>query len=127
MTEAASAIPLFGERQDSIPGLAQAGRAIRGPRPLIRRDSPSQLPLMMPVRDPEVEPVSAPHAIPGQLTLGPNQLELSDSQPEPVQLSFLDEPQPWEESASRPPTQRTGRLARRRARAGISPGQIPLF
>lgn len=132
MTEAPAPVTLFGEGQEPLPRLAGAGTRVKGRRPLIRRDSPAQLPLMMPVRqapaesDPldELPPVQP---LAGQLSLEANQLEISDYGPEPMQLSLLDDPQPWESSEPARGSARTGRLARRRARKGIAPGQMPLF
>lgn len=84
-----------------------------------------QPPLMNPVTEHDDE---APKPGLDQLTFGPNQQVLTPQPPEPQQLAMLPEPPPWEMGDE--PTRATtgkGRLAKRRSRAGISPGQTTLF
>jgi hypothetical protein len=117
---------LFKEEQAHIPGLERAGTKVRGRHPLVRNGSPSQLPLMMPVRDETDDRVV--HHIPGQLSLhGPNQMELVKASPGPVQLALLPEPPPWELPDEPAPARRPGRLKRSRSKSKISPGQTSLF
>lgn len=84
-----------------------------------------QPPLMNPVHDREQD---VPQPGLDQLSFGPNQQVLTPQPPEPQQLAMLPEPAPWEMSDEpvRPITGK-GRLAKRRSRAGISPGQTTLF
>jgi hypothetical protein len=117
---------LFADEQDRIPGLERAGTKVRGKRPIIRRDSPSQLPLMLPVHDETEREVLRP--IPGQLSLhGADQLELEKPPSVPVQLALLPEPPPWELADDPVAPRRPGRLRRRRSKSKISPGQTSLF
>lgn len=83
----------------------------------------------LPIQSPLVSEVSeSAEPIPGQLVFGPNQRSLEEVAPEPVQLSMLDEPPPWESSEEPPPQPRNkGRLRKRRTRRGITPGQTSLF
>ncbi|MGH9197273.1 MAG: hypothetical protein ACRD1T_16230, partial [Acidimicrobiia bacterium] len=115
-------------------GLANAGTRIKGRRPLVRRDSPAQVPLMVPVRDEDAEWRMRPHVEedlaelpPGQLRLDQNQMELDDAEPEAVQLALFPEPPPWEAAPEEPRPTRSGRLSRKRSRLGITPGQRSLF
>lgn len=96
------------EGQDAIPGLAAA----------------HQPPLMVQV--PDLAPADPD---PNQAALfGPTQPELKELPPQPQQLSMLPEPAIWEEAVSAgTPSLRKGRLAKRRTRAGISPGQTSFF
>lgn len=115
--------------QQHLPGLDRAGQNLKGRRPLMRRDSPAQLPLLVPVtdRDPDWSPTRPP-AIHGQLTLGPQQMTLDENHPVPQQLALLPEPPPWEMPDNAPATKsQKGRLSRRRNRSGISPGQTSFF
>ena len=117
---------LFTDEQDRIPGLERAGTKVRGKRPIIRRDSPSQLPLMMPVGDETEREVVRP--IPGQLSLhGADQLELEKPPTVPVQLALLPEPPPWELPDEPVATRKPARLNRKRSKSKVSPGQSSLF
>ena len=115
--------------QQHLPGMDRAGQALKGRPPLMRRDSPAQLPLMVPVsdRDPDWSPTKPP-TIHGQLTLGPQQMTLDENQPGPQQLALLPDPPPWEMPDKAPAIKpQKGRLSRRRNRSGISPGQTSFF
>lgn len=117
---------LFAEEQARIPGLERAGTKVRGKRPIIRRDSPSQLPLMVPIPD-EIEPEVVP-PIPGQLSLnGADQLELEKTSSAPVQLALLPEPPPWELPDEPVPARKLGRPKASRSKSKITPGQTSLF
>lgn len=114
--------------QDSLPGMGDAGRKVKGRRPSVRRDSPAQIPLMAPVYDELPEWRMSPYVPPpSQLTLGAEQMMLSDVEPAPVQLSLFPDPPLWEGDPPAPAAPRRGRLARRRGKLGISPGQRTLF
>lgn len=122
-------LSVTGLEQQHLPGLDRAGQILKGRRPLMRRDSPAQLPLMVPVtsRDPDWSPTRPPSLV-GQLTLGPQQLTLEETRPSPQQLALLPEPPPWEMPDTAPSIRSAkGRLSRRRSRSGISPGQTSLF
>lgn len=96
------------EEQPHLPGIPKA-------------NPPIQSPLVAEVSD-KTEP------IPGQLIFGPNQGSFEEVAPQPVQLSMLDEPPPWEAPEEPPPQpRRQGRLHKRRSRRGITPGQTSLF
>lgn len=97
--------------------------------PLPGIEGAAQPPLMARVRDELPEWPLRPFEVGrDQLTLGPNQQSLSDVEPEPVQLSMLPDPPPWEMGEEPPtPPVRAGRLGRRRIKRGISPGQRSLF
>jgi uncharacterized protein (TIGR00369 family) len=57
-----------------------------------------------------------------------NQMVLKESPPAPAQLSLLPDPPVWEADPPAPPASLpSGRLARRRRRASITPGQTSLF
>jgi hypothetical protein len=65
---------------------------------------------------------------PDQLHFGASQEPLSERPDEPRQLPLLPDPQVWEAEAPAPERRpRKGRLARKRANLGLSPGQLPLF
>lgn len=114
--------------QESIPGVEPGGRFI-------------QLPLVAVVGAPIAhspalnnessfdESFDGPAAVsPGQLSFGPNQMVLEESPSVPVQLSLLPDPPVWEADPPAPPALLPpGRLARRRRRASITPGQTSLF
>lgn len=107
--------PLEGEQQ-SLPGTEHL--------------APRQPPLMAAVTE-EVEatwPLRPARPGPGQLNLTSEQMELEQVEPQPVQLQLLDEPPPWETPQVSPaPKDKTGRLAKKRSRKGITPGQASLF
>lgn len=115
------------EEQVTLPGLANAGTRVRGQRPLLRRDSPAQVPLLVPVRDELPEWPMRPTGL-DQLRLDHNQLEITDAEPDPIQLMLFPEPPPWESgSEEHQASARSGRLSRKRSRLGITPGQRSLF
>jgi hypothetical protein len=65
---------------------------------------------------------------PDQLHFGPSQEPLCEQPDEPRQLPLLPDPPEWESEAPVPERRpRKGRLARKRANLGLSPGQLPLF
>jgi hypothetical protein len=64
---------------------------------------------------------------PGQLSLINPQLELRQLEPEPQQLALLPDPPLWEKDAPSSKAKVQGRLARKRSRERISPGQGSLF
>lgn len=124
MADPALEPPLFGARQDPLPGLPEAGgRAAhhrQGAQP-----RPGQIPLMVPVTEDLPEWGLRPSPGAGQLSLGPNQLDLSDIEAPPTQLSFLGDPMPWETPParkSRRPRSKSGTKQKR-----VPPGQETLF
>ena len=126
MNEDQTALPL-GSIQSPIPGLEDAGRSPRK-KSSSRADQGVQRPLMVEARDELPQWPLRPHTVgDDQLSFGPNQEPLAELEPEAVQLSLLPEPAPWEAPESEPPVSRKGRLAKRRARQKISPGQRSLF
>ena len=115
--------------QEFLPGLASAGTKLSGPRPLVRKDSPAQMPLMIAATD-EPAPWPPVRIEPGagQLNLIADQLELTQVPPAPQQLALLPDPPLWEQEPEPVATPASaGRLARKRSRARISPGQGSLF
>lgn len=120
-------LSLFGDGQQALPGVEPTNDDVPRLRPLPGgRDpgdtGPSQIPLMVPVRDLDGSPPG--HS---QLVLDSDQMELSAMEPEPAQLSMLAEPPVWELEAPKAPRTRKGRLQRKRAREGVPPGQTQLF
>lgn len=112
MDQALLPLPGYGE-QNSLPGLGIGGYR--------------QPPLMSLMNDEPTPP--GPPVLPGQLVLGaPEQPELTEASPPPVQLSLLPDPPPWElDPGPAPAALKGGRLSRRRARTGVTPGQTQLF
>jgi hypothetical protein len=127
LSEEQTALPL-GPIQSSIPGLEDAGRKPRRRAPEANQ-GPLQNPLMVAARDEDDLPEWPLHPVsPDQLTLETNQDPLPEAEEQPVQLSLLPDPALWETpEADDPPKPTKGRLARKRARRGISPGQRSLF
>jgi hypothetical protein len=137
VSEEQAATPLFGPDQAPIPGLETPAR--KGRRP--DRDAPTQPPLMSPVSEDlptwplspydsasHVSPEAPPSVGPDQLSFDANQISLDEVEPGPEQLLLLPEPPVWEEPATPPQREAVnGRLARRRSRRGITPGQQSLF
>lgn len=111
MAEAGLQKSLFGVDQEPLPGLAYL-----------------QTPLMAAVHDLQewpVRPLPLPaHPGTGQLSFGPNQLELSDVEPEPIQMSLIGDAQPWEQSSV--PSKKKRRRPRR-VRQASPHDQMPLF
>ncbi len=105
--------------QNALPGVTPEQRPLPGMKAW-------QPPIMTVMPDPDDDEQS-PAVIPGQLSLGFQQDVLTPIGPAPQQLALIDEPLIFE-SADRPPAPRPqGRLARRRARLRITPGQGTLF
>jgi hypothetical protein len=127
VTEEQIALPIDAV-QERLPGLEDSGGK---PQRETRRmnDGPSQIPLMVPARDELPEWPLHPHPVsPDQLSFGANQDVLPEAEEQPAQLSLLPDPPPWETPEPEKQAQTTtGRLARRRAKRGISPGQQSLF
>lgn len=122
MGEQSSEPTLFGPVQDPLPGVPAA-------RPPSRRrpnvDGPAQIPLLVAVRD---ELPDWPLRVnPDQLSFGARQGSIEEVEPAAVQLSMLPPPPIWEEEISPRRPAPSGRLARRRSKRGISPGQQSLF
>lgn len=128
MSEEQIAFPLAPE-QAPLPGLEDVGRKPRRRDSNDRNELPSQIPLMVAARSEDELPEWPLHPVsPDQLTFGANQDSLPEAEEQPVQLSLLPDPPPWETPESdETPKRTTGRLARKRARRGISPGQRSLF
>jgi hypothetical protein len=113
MTILATKLPSFDAEQFNLPGLSGFSTSLDwminpyvGEEPVPNRVVPG----------------------PGQLHFGANQEPLSEVPAAACQLPLLPDPPVWEAdptpSAPRP---RKGRLARKRANLGLSPGQMSLF
>lgn len=123
MSEAAQQYQLFGDRQDPLPGVFASGTH-RARRPSVATDSPSQIPLMVPVHELSEWPLR-PKPGPGQLSFGPIQMELSDAAPEAVQMSLIGDPQPWDQPSISQVRRPLRTPAKRRTKA--EGDQLPLF
>lgn len=95
MTETALSLSLFGGSQEPLPGMPAPERTGSRRRPKALPNTPAQIPLMVAVHELGQWPLR-PAPGPGQLTLGPNQMELAQLNPEPIQLTLFDDPPPWE-------------------------------
>ena len=128
MSEEQTALPI-DPVQAPIPGLEDAGRKPHRRPATDKNQAASQIPLMVAARDEEELPEWPLHPVsPDQLSFGANQDTLPEAEEQPTQLSLLPEPPPWETpEAPDPPKRPSGRLARKRARRGITPGQGSLF
>jgi hypothetical protein len=113
MTILATKLPSFEAEQSNLPGLADFSTSLDwtinpyvGEEPVAGRIVPG----------------------PGQLHFGANQEPLSEVPAVPRQLPLLPDPPVWEaEPAPSAARSRKGRLARKRANLGLSPGQMSLF
>lgn len=77
-----------------------------------------------PVEELVIEPAPGP----GQLHFGANQEPLGELEQAACQLPLLEDPPVWEvQPVMSAPRPRKGRLARKRANLGLSPGQMSLF
>jgi len=65
--------------------------------------------------------------IPGQLSLGDEQIQLRPIEPSPVQLGMLPEPAPWELPDPDGTKKVKGKSSPRRGRPAVIPGQVALF
>jgi hypothetical protein len=99
--------PLFGAEQVELPGIEPTLWLVA-----LLDDGPAEAPeVVQPGGD--------------QLLLGPNQMLLSEAEPDPRQLSLLPDPPPWDRPAPRLRRART--RARRILPAETLAGQLPLF
>jgi hypothetical protein len=113
MTILATKLPSFDAEQHNLPGLSEFSTSLDWTvNPYMDEE---------PIRD-RIVPG------PGQLHFGASQEPLSELPAAPCQLPLLPDPPVWEaEPAPSAPRPRKGRLARKRANLGLSPGQMSLF
>ena len=113
MTILATKLPSFDAEQFNLPGLSGFSTSLDW--------------TLNPYADEEPVPDRVVPG-PGQLHFGANQEPLSELPAVPRQLPLLPDPPVWEaEPAPSAPRPRKGRLARKRANLGLSPGQMSLF